>query len=276
MIVVVGMAFEARIAAGLGVPVICGGDGTKSRASLARAMAAGCGGLISFGVAGGLAPDLKPGTCVIGSAILDDEAQRPTDARWAQRLMRIIPGSVYGPIAGVREPIAHAADKRAPAPADRRDRGRHGIPCGRATRPRGTACRSRRSAWWSIRSSAPFRARRSPARAPTARSIRSRSMRSLLRYPRDLVGLIRMSLDARAARATLVRGSDAARPRARPARHAVVRRCARARRRSGAGRRVDRHDASSRPSAARSARAGTHLRTSRFERDAPCVPALAP
>ena len=32
-------------------------------------------------------------------------------------------------------------------------------------------------------------------------------VRSLMRYPRDLVGLIRMSLDARAARATLVRGS---------------------------------------------------------------------
>jgi hypothetical protein len=32
-------------------------------------------------------------------------------------------------------------------------------------------------------------------------------MRSLVRCPRDLVGLIRMSLDARAARATLVRGS---------------------------------------------------------------------
>ena len=76
MIVVVGMAFEARIAAGLGVPIICGGDGKNLAASLARAMAAGCGGLISFGVAGGLAPELKPGTCVIGSAILDDEAER--------------------------------------------------------------------------------------------------------------------------------------------------------------------------------------------------------
>jgi len=32
-------------------------------------------------------------------------------------------------------------------------------------------------------------------------------MRSLLRYPRDLAGLVRMSFDARAARATLVRGS---------------------------------------------------------------------
>ena len=98
MIVVVGMAFEARIAAGLGVPIICGGDGKYLAV-------AGCGGLISFGVAGGLAPDLKPGTCVIGSAILHDEVERLTDARWAQRLMRIIPGAVHGPIAGVREPI---------------------------------------------------------------------------------------------------------------------------------------------------------------------------
>ena len=81
MIVVVGMAFEARIAAGLGVPVICGGDGHNLVTSLARAMAAGCGGLISFGVAGGLAPDLKPGTCVIGSAILDDEGRNAARTR---------------------------------------------------------------------------------------------------------------------------------------------------------------------------------------------------
>ena len=101
MIVVVGMKFEARIAAGLGVPVICGGDGKKLSSRLTHAMAAGCGGLISFGVAGGLAPHLKPGTCVIGSQIIDDEGTRETDARWAQRLTRLIPGSVYGAIAGV-------------------------------------------------------------------------------------------------------------------------------------------------------------------------------
>ena len=113
MIVVVGMAFEARIAAGLGVRIICGGDGRNLVPILSRAMAAGCGGLISFGVAGGLAPALKPGTCVIGSSIFDDEEERRTDARWAQRLMRIIPGSVYGPIAGVPAPVAHCAAKAA-------------------------------------------------------------------------------------------------------------------------------------------------------------------
>src|ERR1044072_651553 len=112
MIVVVGIAFEARIAAGLGVPVICGGDGKKLSSRLTHAMAAGCGGLISVGVAGGLAPHLKPGSCVIGSEIIDAEATHATDTRWAHRLTRLIPGSVYGAIAGVAEPIAHADDKR--------------------------------------------------------------------------------------------------------------------------------------------------------------------
>jgi purine nucleoside phosphorylase len=81
MIVVVGMAFEARIAAGLGARVICSGDGRNLAPTLARAMAAGCGGLISFGVAGGLAPELKPGTCVIGSRIFDEnKSARPMRA----------------------------------------------------------------------------------------------------------------------------------------------------------------------------------------------------
>ena len=111
MIAVVGMAFEARIAARLGVPVVCGGDGRHLETSLARAMAAGCKGLISFGVAGGLAPGLKPGTCIIGSSVIDDGEERPTDARWSQRLRRIIPDTVYGPLLGVQRPIAFAGDK---------------------------------------------------------------------------------------------------------------------------------------------------------------------
>ena len=206
MIVVVGMAFEARIAESLGVPVVCGGDGQNLAVSLVRAMAAGCGGLISFGVAGGLAPELKPGSCVIGSAILDGEQERQTDARWAQRLMRIIPGSVHGPIVGVREPIADAADKRAlhqqtgalvvdmESHMVARAAAQHGVPV------------------------AAIRVVVDPAQRTIPRSALAGTradgtidpigiMRSLLRYPRDLAGLVRMSFDARAARATLVRGS---------------------------------------------------------------------
>lgn len=206
MIVVVGMAFEARIAAGLGVPVVCGGDGSQLEGALARAMAAGCGGLISFGVAGGLAPELKPGTCVIGSSILHGEESRPTDARWAQRLMRIIPDAVHGPILGVAEPIAHASAKRAlhretgaiavdmESQVVARAAERHGVPLAairvvidpvERTIPRSALAGTRADGTVD-----PFAV-----------------VRSLLRYPRDFAGLIRMTFDARAARATLVRGT---------------------------------------------------------------------
>jgi hopanoid-associated phosphorylase len=206
MIVVVGMAFEARIAAGLGVPVICGGDGHNLVTSLARAMAAGCGGLISFGVAGGLAPGLRPGTCVIGSAILGDEGQQETDASWARRLMKIIPDAVHGPIVGVREPIAHASAKRdlhrqtgaiavdMESQVVARAAAQHGVPLAairvvvdpvERTIPRSALAGTR----------------------PDGTIDPLAVVRSLIRYPRDLGGLIRMSFDARAARATLVRGS---------------------------------------------------------------------
>ena len=206
MIVVVGMAFEARIAAGLGVPVICGGDGRHLGSALARAMAAGCGGLISFGVAGGLAPDLKPGTCVIGSSILADDGERATDARWANRLLKIIPDAVHGPIAGVRAPIAHAGEKRAlheetgaiavdmESQVVARAAERHGVPLAAIRVVVDPVERT-------IPRSALAGARPDGTIDPLA------VMRSLLRYPRDLAGLVRLSLDTRAARATLVRGS---------------------------------------------------------------------
>ena len=206
MIVVVGMAFEARIAAGLGVPVICGGDGRNLATSLARAMAAGCGGLISFGVAGGLAPELKPGICVIGSSILDDNEERPTDARWAQRLMRIIPHAVHGPIVGVREPIAHSSAKST---------------LHRETGAIAVDMESHVVARAAAQHDVPLAAIRvvvDPVERTIPRSALAGTradgtidpaavVRSLVRHPRDLFGLIRMSLDARAARATLVRGS---------------------------------------------------------------------
>jgi hopanoid-associated phosphorylase len=206
MIVVVGMAFEARIAAGLGVRVICSGDGRNLAPMLLRAMAAGCGGLISFGVAGGLAPELKPGTCVIGSRIFDEEEERPTDARWAQRLMRIIPDAVYGPIAGVRAPVAHSAAKTA---------------LHRETGAIAVDMESHVVARIAAQHDAPFAAIRvvvDPVERTIPRSALAGTradgtidplavVRSLVRCPRDLAGLIRMSLDARAARAALVRGS---------------------------------------------------------------------
>jgi len=206
MIVVVGMAFEARIASRLGVPVVCGGDGTHLERSLARIMAAGCKGLISFGVAGGLAPGLNPGTCIVGSSVIDNDEERPTDARWAQRLRRIIPDTVYGPLLGVRQPIALSADKSA---------------LHAQTGALGVDMESHVVARAAARDGVPLAVIRvvvDPVERTIPRSALAGTradgtinplgvVRSLMRHPRDLYGLVRMSLDARAARATLVQGS---------------------------------------------------------------------
>jgi hopanoid-associated phosphorylase len=206
MIVVVGMAFEARIAQGLGVPVVCGGDGKNLAASLTRAMAAGCGGLISFGVAGGLAPDLAPGSCVIGSSVIDQDDTHATDARWAHRLTRLIPGSIQGAIVGVREPIAHAAAKH----ALHRETGAIAVDMesqvvARAARQHAVPMAAIRVIVDPVQRTIP-RSALAGAR-PDGTIDPLAVVRSLARNPRDLMGLIRMALDTRAARATLVRGS---------------------------------------------------------------------
>jgi len=207
MIVVVGMAFEARIASSLGFPVICGGDGKNLESSLTRAMAAGCSGLISFGVAGGLAPDLRPGACVIGSAVIDEDEERPTDLRWSQRLARLIPGSVRGPIVGVRAPIADAEDKRrlhARTGAIAVDMESHVV--ARAAEQHGVPLAAIRVVIDPVSRTIPRSALAGSRPDGTVDAVAV--MRSLVRFPRDLAGLMRMSLDARAARAALVRGRD--------------------------------------------------------------------
>ena len=73
---VVGLALEARIVAGADTRAVCSGDGRMLATSLACAVAEGCRGLISFGIAGGLSPDLRTGTCVVGSTIISSTMER--------------------------------------------------------------------------------------------------------------------------------------------------------------------------------------------------------
>jgi adenosylhomocysteine nucleosidase len=110
VIALVGLAFEARIAAGPGVLVVCRGRETSDLLRLA--IGASCRSIISFGVAGGLAPDLIPGDCVVASAIIDHPAVRPTDPLWSRKLADMIPDARHGPIMGVNSVVSDPADKR--------------------------------------------------------------------------------------------------------------------------------------------------------------------
>ncbi|USB85685.1 hypothetical protein NBG98_05155, partial [Burkholderia cenocepacia] len=83
VIAVTGMAFEARIARGDGVEAVFAARADRLERALADATAHGCAGIVSFGTAGGLAPDLAPGALVIANAIDGPFGRVETDAGWS-------------------------------------------------------------------------------------------------------------------------------------------------------------------------------------------------
>ena len=106
----VGLAFEARIAAGPGVLVIC--RGPEIADTLRLAFDAGCRSIISFGVAGGLAPDQRPGDWIVASEVIHGETSRPTHMIWSRNLLETIPEVRYGPVIGVPAPVADPLAKQ--------------------------------------------------------------------------------------------------------------------------------------------------------------------
>jgi adenosylhomocysteine nucleosidase len=208
LIAVVGLAFEARIAAGPGVRVICSGNGKDLAASLSRAILEGAEGVISFGVAGGLSPALRPGTCVIGSAVLyeTDRINRiNTHDNWSKNLLQTIPGAVRGMLFGVPGPVTHPGAKAAlynktgAIAVDMESHivggvaAAHGIPMA------------------AIRVIADPAARTIPLSAlaamrPNGTTDIAAMIWSMLKRPADFPAVVRTALDARAARATLLRG----------------------------------------------------------------------
>jgi adenosylhomocysteine nucleosidase len=112
VIAFVGMAFEARIAAGPGVLVVCRSDEEQLAAMADSAVRQGYRGIISFGVAGGLADGLRPGDWVVASAVHESQSIRETDRAWSRKLVRAIKGAHYAPILGVDQPVANPTLKR--------------------------------------------------------------------------------------------------------------------------------------------------------------------
>src|SRR5580693_7912152 len=112
VIAFVGLAFEAKIAAAPGVQVVCRTAGSELEAVADSAVRHGYRGMISFGVAGGLASHLRAGDWVVASSIREGHTVRPTDAVWSRKLLGMVDGAIHAPIVGVDTPIAEPAKKR--------------------------------------------------------------------------------------------------------------------------------------------------------------------
>jgi len=202
VIVVTGMAFEAGIAAGPGVVVVTGGAANAD--AISAAVRQGCRGIISFGVAGGLIPDLKPGACIVARSIVTGDRKYHSHHEWFDRLRSAIPGSIHADIAGATSPVRSPNDKRKMAVA---------------TGAVAVDMESAGSAIAAFKHKLPFAALRVVA-DPSHRSLPPAALserlvdgttdlsavwRSIVAQPGQLGGLLRLAFDTRTARAALVR-----------------------------------------------------------------------
>ncbi|WP_287497210.1 phosphorylase [Pandoraea sp. CB10b_02] len=116
ILVVTGMPFEARIARGDGVHVLCAQNATLAAELDAAIARHGARGLVSFGTAGGLVPGVKPGQWVVAHKVLDMPQQAREYAAhpgWADVLLHAMPGALHADLAGVATPVVAAGDKAA-------------------------------------------------------------------------------------------------------------------------------------------------------------------
>jgi hopanoid-associated phosphorylase len=108
-----GLAAEARVARAAGFQVIVGGGDPRRTETLVEDAAQQAKCLVSFGIAGGLAPHLKPGDVILSAEVIgDDRRWRPKTGfrRSVPELARQI-GAIAGPVLGARDILATEEDK---------------------------------------------------------------------------------------------------------------------------------------------------------------------
>lgn len=107
IVAVVGLQREAAVLRGLDVVTVAGGGASKRLAAELAELAQGADGIISFGMAGALAGDLRLGDWVIGSRVGDSAC----DPRWVSALSARLPEARIGPVHADGRLIADPAEK---------------------------------------------------------------------------------------------------------------------------------------------------------------------
>ncbi|MGK9168758.1 nucleoside phosphorylase [Inquilinus limosus] len=110
--ILTGLAKEAEIAQRISPLVACSASDPVRAVALARDLIGqGATALLSFGIAGGLAPDLPTGRLVIGTTVRTGAATYACDPDLAARLAAVLPGAVRGDVWGGDAIVDTAAAK---------------------------------------------------------------------------------------------------------------------------------------------------------------------
>jgi hopanoid-associated phosphorylase len=107
IIAAVGLERERRIVEGPGVEAIAGGGDKARLEAMLEARIAQAAGIISIGIAGGLAPQLRPGDWVLADSV----DGMPTDAAWTSRLAARLPEAARGLFLGSDVIVAERGEK---------------------------------------------------------------------------------------------------------------------------------------------------------------------
>ena len=200
--IVVGLGAEARIARRLGSHVeiaIGGGTSDGARRAAERLLARGASGLISFGLAAGLAPELAPGAVVVPRRVRVADATFTTDSA----LNAALGGATPHDLLHSERVVVDAADKRRLHLASR---------CAALDMESGAVARA---ALAEARPFAVLRAVCDPAQrslppavlvatTPDGRIALGQLLRSLGRRPEQIAALLRLAVDAHLARRALL------------------------------------------------------------------------
>ncbi|MPZ31108.1 MAG: hopanoid-associated phosphorylase [Rhodospirillales bacterium] len=111
ILAVTGLQRERRILAAPGVEVVAGGGDQARLETVLERLAPGMRGVISIGIAGGLAPGLRPGRWVVATAVSDRGAALPTDPDWTDWLVSRLPRAERGVLLGVGTVASTAVQK---------------------------------------------------------------------------------------------------------------------------------------------------------------------
>ncbi len=108
-----GLAAEARIARRTGFSVVVGAGDPGRTAELVERAVPRASLLISFGIAGALAPQLRPGDVVLSGRVVSETLCWPGSDDLRDRLARLAGaiGAVEGPVLGASAILATRADK---------------------------------------------------------------------------------------------------------------------------------------------------------------------